>query len=110
MAVYCGVCAVRLSGGWENSGSFRVTSEFRGWHPGKISDTCDDCAAVLTKAVTVAANKLADKYRVTVDKLKAEVQEEEERRKRYDKEKDAIEAEVRRRMAGGNNAKSKCQR
>lgn len=92
MAVYCGVCAGRVSCAWENGGSFQVTSEFLGWSP-KVSDTCESCARILSEAITKAANKIVLKNRKAVDALQKDVETENARAERVKKEKAEFERE-----------------
>ena len=56
MAVYCGVCASRISSAFENGGSF-ASNDFGGWSA-RINDTCESCAAVLRAAVSNAARTI----------------------------------------------------
>lgn len=53
--VNCSVCGARLASASENEGPFQATGSFLG---GRITDTCDRCAATLRVAVTKAANEI----------------------------------------------------
>lgn len=92
MAVYCGVCAGRISSACDNGGSFRTTSEFKGWS-GRINDTCESCAQKLSEAVTKAAMKLVAKSQRAVDRLRIDVEMENARQERAKKEKADFERE-----------------
>lgn len=92
MAVYCGVCASRISAAWENGGSFRTTSEFKGWS-NRINDTCESCARILSEAVTKAAMKLVAKNQRAINFLRQEHEDEEARQERLKNERAAFERE-----------------
>jgi hypothetical protein len=99
MAVYCGVCAERLDGAWENYGSFLVSTKFiNGWasneKTGKpiISDTCENCAIALADAIAKAATTIANKHKARITSLKTEVAVDRKRQQRAAKERQELEA------------------
>jgi hypothetical protein len=83
MAVYCGVCGVRIGAATENDGAFSTNIDFKGWdvrraggwdvldpagRP-KIEDTCEECGALLREVVTKAANEIVAKHAERVAQL-----------------------------------------
>ena len=96
MAVYCGVCAIRIACAPENGGSFSA-SEFGGWDDkSRISDTCEDCAAVLCAAVTRAAGEIAQGHRARIDALRDAVTRERSAQKAYEHDRRVALAEFER--------------
>ena len=97
MAVYCGVCAIRIGSAPENEGSFQTTGrDFGGWDMGKggqsqIHDTCDACASVLRTAVTEAARVIAGMHKDRIEALKVEMAGWKERQERIEKAKNEFE-------------------
>jgi methionyl-tRNA synthetase len=97
MAVYCGVCAGRISSAFENQGSFQTTGEdFGGWDlnengRSQIGDTCDGCAPVLRAAVVEAARSIAKKHKAKIEERKKEFADWEDRQKRIEKAKSEFE-------------------
>jgi len=95
MAVYCGVCAVRLSNATENGGAF-LSADFGGWDKGyEINATCERCCLALRKAVSEAARSLIKSriVKARVADLKRSVAEEEQSRKTYGKSRrEALDA------------------
>lgn len=76
MAVYCGVCAIRIACAPENGGSF-PTREFGGWDDkSKISDTCADCAAALRVGVAEVAYVIAQRHADRIETLRAKIARE----------------------------------
>jgi hypothetical protein len=79
MARYCGACAKQLGSARENEGSFQTDSSFKGWDrkggASQITDTCADCAAILKRAVSDAANMIAGRHRDEVEALRLKVEE-----------------------------------
>jgi hypothetical protein len=100
MAVYCGTCGCRLSGGWENGGHFKVSTNFQnGWSTDEktgrptISDTCEDCARELSTAVGVAATAIAARNQSRIRQLKAEIADSRQRAADHAKDRQEFEAE-----------------
>lgn len=91
MAVYCGVCARRLSSAADNGGSFQ-TNHFDGWDEqgDRIADTCEDCARRLRAAVTVEATRIRheSKNDERVARLRSEVESQRRERERYQLERE----------------------
>ncbi len=99
MAVYCSVCTNRLSSACDNGGSFRVTSEFKGWSE-RINDTCESCAQKLSEAVTKAAMRIIAKNQSKVDRLRIDIEIERAGHERLKKERAEFEQEWAKRKAG----------
>jgi curli biogenesis system outer membrane secretion channel CsgG len=96
MAVYCGVCAVRLSSAIENDGSFNTNKDFKGWDTqgtsrSRISDTCEPCGKILRAAVTKAANEIIIQNAPDVEALRQQQKETRDREARSSKEKAEFE-------------------
>jgi hypothetical protein len=88
MAVYCGVCAVRISSAADNGGAF-PTHDFGGWESGsKIHDTCVSCAGQLMDAVAAVARRIREDNLDRVVGLRARLLKEADVRLEYDRRKD----------------------
>lgn len=93
MAVYCGVCAVRIACAPENGGSF-PTREFGGWDDkSKISDTCEDCAAALRVGVAEVAHSIAQRHTARIEALRASLARERVAQEAYERDRAAALAE-----------------
>lgn len=101
MAVYCGVCGDRLLEATENYGSFQTTKEFNGFVPYNlreelIHDACRECACVLTRVITVAANKIVAENADRIEAIKAAQIKERDDRLKADIEKQKFREEFER--------------
>ncbi len=63
--VNCSVCGVRIGHAYENGGHFEADRTFLG---GKITDTCEGCALLLSMAISSAANKIWTKVQKRKEK------------------------------------------
>lgn len=97
MAVYCGVCATRITSAPENEGPFQTAGkDFGGWDidergRSKISDTCHRCAPVLRAAVEEAARSVTRSFRREIEERKQEVAGWKDRQERIEKVKNEFE-------------------
>lgn len=116
MAVFCSVCAIRIGSAPENEGPFTVDKTFdAGWdlsdadYSGRrrvmIRNTCEECAATLARAVAVAASEIAARHTERIAKLKADMEQWEEQKRRAEQDREDFEAawnaERARRARGG---------
>lgn len=106
MAVYCGVCAVRISSAPDNGGSF-PSDDFGGWGrsvreqgTSRIDDTCESCAMRLRVVVAKEARRIRSlKHNAPrVEALRREIAHHEAEQKRYEEERRATLAGVDRRF------------
>lgn len=91
MAVFCGVCGRRIMSAPENDGPWPVTEEWQGFQSRNgrpaITDSCEDCGAVLRAAVTKAALEIAARNTERIDAMKRDIAAWEHEKKRDEEER-----------------------
>jgi hypothetical protein len=108
MAVYCGVCAIRIFEAIDNEGSFQVAHAFaNGWDPKpnpswkrtpplsishKIDNTCGSCAEALRLSIAETAKVIAGKYQDRILTLKNALAERERVDAELEKDRQEFEA------------------